>query len=142
MNQCFELVRPMVEFTAKELLARANNVFVFQALVSPRSERLPANRDIHLTSSDTSKDSEENGEAGEAAAAEEDADGGGDHEHKLMIRGTLMYMDLWKKIFFLGCPIIDSLHVLHKNGLFINDLSTHDHSRETLMINAQQQVNR
>ncbi len=45
----------------------------------------------------------------------------------------MVYIESWKKILFLGCPIINGLSNLVDSGLFVNDLSIHDHSREILI---------
>ncbi len=52
-----------------------------------------------------------------------------DDEFKLHIRGQLVYIDEWKKLVFLGCPMISNLKRMIENGLFISDMSTHDLSR-------------
>ena len=40
LNQCFELVRPLVEFSADQFMQRSNNVFVFRSNVpTAKTER-------------------------------------------------------------------------------------------------------
>ncbi len=51
----------------------------------------------------------------------------------LQIRGSVLYMEDWKRILFLGCPIINGTPNLVDNGLFLNDLSIHDHSRDMVI---------
>ncbi len=46
-------------------------------------------------------------------------------------------MEAWKRILFLGCPIINGTYDLVDNGLFLNDLSIHDHSRDMVITNTQ-----
>ena len=62
-----------------------------------------------------------------------------DHD-KLMIRGQVIYMTMWKKIFFIGVPVMDGLGNLVANGLFINDLSMHDYSRDLMIASCQYKV--
>ncbi len=46
-------------------------------------------------------------------------------------------MTMWKKILFIGCPCINGLNSLVANGLFINDLSMHDYSRDLMITSSQ-----
>ena len=64
----------------------------------------------------------------------DDADG------RLRIRGQVLYMPMWKKIFFIGCPVLDGLPNLVANSLFINDLSMHDYSRDIMISSSQYKV--
>ena len=58
----------------------------------------------------------------------------------LQIKGQLMFMPMWKKILFIGSPIIENLPNLVRNGLFINDLSMHDYSRDLMITSSQYMV--
>jgi len=49
-------------------------------------------------------------------------------------------MNDWKKFLFLGSPVISDLSNLVSNGLFINDLSIHDHSRDLCITSAESKV--
>ncbi len=53
LNECFDLVRPLVEFNAEQFLARTNNVFVFRAILPP--SRVKKARHIELQSKKKSK---------------------------------------------------------------------------------------
>lgn len=48
LNECFQLIRPLVEYNAEQFLLRTNNVFVFKALVP--ASRVKKIRNIVLTS--------------------------------------------------------------------------------------------
>ena len=56
LNDCFTLIRPMVEFSAREFLARTNNVFFFQALVPATKDE--NNKRIKLTKPEGDTESE------------------------------------------------------------------------------------
>ena len=58
-----------------------------------------------------------------------------------MIRGVLVYMSMWKKILFIGCPVINDLNSLVQNSLYIQDLSMHDYSRDIMITKSQYKVN-
>ncbi len=51
MNSCFSLVRPLIEFSADQIMQRTNNVFVFQALVP--SSKIHKERAVELSSATT-----------------------------------------------------------------------------------------
>ena len=46
----------------------------------------------------------------------------------------------WSLMLFLACPIMKGLNNLIWSGLFINDLSMHDYSRDIMLANAQQDM--
>ncbi|XP_059085303.1 soluble guanylate cyclase 88E-like [Tigriopus californicus] len=119
LSNCFTLVRPLVEFNADQFMQKTNNVFVFQSLIP--AQRTARSRQIKLTTED---DALKN--------FDDDVD-----LDRLQIRGCLMFMSMWKKILFIGCPIIDNLPNLVRNGLFINDLSMHDYSRDIMITSSQ-----
>lgn len=54
MNQCFELVRPLVEFSAEQFMQRSNNVFVFRSTVpTAQTER---SGELELTAEEDSEE--------------------------------------------------------------------------------------
>ncbi|GFO01294.1 soluble guanylate cyclase 88e [Plakobranchus ocellatus] len=57
---------------------------------------------------------------------------------KLQLKGQMMYMSEWDSIMFLGTPIMNSLDDMFKIGLYINDLSMHDSSRDLVLAGTQQ----
>lgn len=56
------------------------------------------------------------------------------------ILGQMIYMDNWKMIMFLGTPVMPDLTSLINTGLYINDLSMHDFSRDLMLAGTQQSV--
>merc|ERR1719187_622712 len=46
----------------------------------------------------------------------------------------------WEQILFLACPIMKDLSNLLWSGLFVNDLSMHDYSRDILLASSQEQI--
>lgn len=54
--------------------------------------------------------------------------------------GQMIYMDNWKMIMFLGTPVMPDLNSLINTGLYINDLSMHDFSRDLMLAGTQQSV--
>ena len=52
----------------------------------------------------------------------------------------MLYMEDWRMIIFLGTPIMADLDAMISSGLYINDLSMHDFSRDLMMAGTQQSV--
>merc|ERR1719228_1074310 len=60
-----------------------------------------------------------------------------DIDKTLHIKGQMIFIKEWKQMLFLACPIMKGLNNLIWSGLFINDLSMHDYSRDIMLANAQ-----
>lgn len=52
----------------------------------------------------------------------------------------MVYMENWRMIMFLGTPVMPDLTSLITTGLYINDLSMHDFSRDLMLAGTQQSV--
>lgn len=52
----------------------------------------------------------------------------------------MIYMDNWKMMMYLGTPVMPDLNSLINSGLYINDLSMHDFSRDLMLAGTQQSV--
>ena len=63
-----------------------------------------------------------------------------DLDKTLHIKGQMIFIDEWQLMLFLACPIMKGLNNLIWSGLFINDLSMHDYSRDIMLANAQQDM--
>lgn len=61
-------------------------------------------------------------------------------ENNLRLKGQMIYMENWRMIMFLGTPVMPDLTSLIKTGLYINDLSMHDFSRDLMLAGTQQSV--
>merc|ERR1719273_1644212 len=46
----------------------------------------------------------------------------------------------WNQMLFLACPIMKDLSSLMWSGLFVNDLSMHDYSRDIMLATSQEQI--
>ncbi|XP_068158073.1 soluble guanylate cyclase 88E [Drosophila tropicalis] len=112
----FDLVRPLIAFKFQTILNRTNNIFEL-VTVDPVSERLDAqNEDLLLH------------------------DDGSEPEKSLRLKGQMVYMENWRMIMFLGTPVMPDLTSLITTGLYINDLSMHDFSRDLMLAGTQQSV--
>ncbi|XP_070200385.1 soluble guanylate cyclase 88E-like, partial [Littorina saxatilis] len=115
VNDVFNLSRPLTKLSWEEVLAHTNNVF---ELVS-----------VNLVKSDCRPDDDRTPES----PADPD-----DFTNRLHVKGQMMFMSEWEAIMFLGTPIMKSLDDMFNSGLYINDLSMHDSSRDLVLAGTQQ----
>ena len=52
----------------------------------------------------------------------------------------MVFIPEWKQILFLACPIMKDLRSLVWTGLFVNDLSMHDYSRDIMLATSQEMI--
>ncbi|GJQ65681.1 hypothetical protein Trydic_g7767 [Trypoxylus dichotomus] len=62
-----------------------------------------------------------------------------DDKH-LRLKGQMIYMESWNAMMYLGTPVMPDLNSLIYSGLYINDLSMHDFSRDLMLAGTQQSV--
>lgn len=120
MNDYFDIVRPLIEFSFKVILDRSNNIF--EIMTNENIDVLLKN-DGALTA--------------EAEGDGEEADGDNLMEEEvdktLHLKGQMNFNPDWGVVMFLGSPAIKDLNELQAAGLFICDLSMHDFSRDLLL---------
>ncbi|RZF48553.1 hypothetical protein LSTR_LSTR011168 [Laodelphax striatellus] len=116
----FDLVRPLIAFKFQSILNRTNNIFEL-VTVEPVLTEKPTDRkrDVVLMS--------------------DESDGNVDEKH-LRLKGQMIYMDNWRMMMYLGTPVMPDLNALVTTGLYINDLSMHDFSRDLMLAGTQQSV--
>ncbi|PNF14028.1 Soluble guanylate cyclase 88E [Cryptotermes secundus] len=116
----FDLVRPLIAFKFHSILNRTNNIFELVTVEPVLTER-PSDRkrDVVLLS--------------------DESDGLPD-DKKLRLKGQMIYMDNWRMMMYLGTPVMPDLNSLITTGLYINDLSMHDFSRDLMLAGTQQSV--
>ncbi|XP_050744706.1 soluble guanylate cyclase 88E [Drosophila biarmipes] len=112
----FDLVRPLIAFKFQTILNRTNNIFEL-VTVDPVTERFDVQNEDLLTHED-----------------------GSEPEKSLRLKGQMVYMENWRMIMFLGTPVMPDLTSLITTGLYINDLSMHDFSRDLMLAGTQQSV--
>ncbi|XP_031638336.1 soluble guanylate cyclase 88E isoform X2 [Contarinia nasturtii] len=116
ITSCFDLVRPLIAFKFQTILNRTNNIFEL-VTVEPVPDRLEThNKDIL------------------------GGDIEGDEHRNLRLKGQMIYMENWRMIMFLGTPVNSDITSLISTGLYINDLSMHDFSRDLMLAGTQQSV--
>ncbi|KAJ9601076.1 hypothetical protein L9F63_000811 [Diploptera punctata] len=116
----FDLVRPLIAFKFQSILNRTNNIFELVTVEPVLTER-PADRkrDAIILS---------------------DENNGLPDDKNLRLKGQMIYMDSWRMMMYLGTPVMPDLNSLVTTGLYINDLSMHDFSRDLMLAGTQQSV--
>ncbi|KAF5301430.1 hypothetical protein FQA39_LY02159 [Lamprigera yunnana] len=119
LTNWFDLVRPLISFKFETILNRTNNIFELLS-VEPVLNDKPNEKNKR-----------------EMLLSEEHE---GQEEKNLRLKGQMIYMDSWKMIMYLGTPVMPDLNSLISSGLYINDLSMHDFSRDLMLAGTQQSV--
>nr|ACC95433.1 soluble guanylyl cyclase beta-3 subunit [Lymnaea stagnalis] len=128
-NMCdlFTLERPLTSFTWEDVLHHTNNVF-----------QLVGRTNVGQRTPDPS-DGPNSGGAGSIDSSDRDDRAEGPQDSNILhLKGQMMYMTEWDCIMFLGTPIMSSLDDMFRIGLYINDLSMHDSSRDLVLAGTQQ----
>ncbi|XP_065081718.1 soluble guanylate cyclase 88E isoform X2 [Ochlerotatus camptorhynchus] len=115
----FELKRPLIAFKFQTILNRTNNIFELVTLESVK-KRPENQRKTEIFLSELEQQEEV--------------------EKHLRLKGQMIYMENWRMIMFLGTPVMPKLSSLISTGLYINDLSMHDFSRDLMLAGTQQSV--
>ncbi|CAG7818430.1 unnamed protein product [Allacma fusca] len=111
ITQAFDLIRPLISFTFTSILERRNNVFELVTTAPLRDEE---SIDGILDDDDGSRN--------------------------LRLKGQMLYMEQWNMMLYLATPLTPDLDALTTAGLYINDLSLHDCSRDLVLAGTQQSV--
>ena len=56
------------------------------------------------------------------------------------VLGQMVWIADWDQMLFLACPMMKDLNNLVWSGLFINDLSMHDYSRDIMLATTQEKI--
>merc|ERR1719461_760669 len=122
LGEFWELIKPLVDFKYEVIESRLNSMFELATL-----DEIDKLRTDSGTQNDTDSDD----------LQLEDLE---DIDKTLHIKGQMVFIAEWKLMLFLACPIMKGLNNLIWSGLFINDLSMHDYSRDIMLANAQQDM--
>ncbi|XP_011301082.1 soluble guanylate cyclase 88E [Fopius arisanus] len=116
----FDLVRPLIAFKFQSILNRTNNIFELVSVEPILTERPPDRKRNTIMLSDDSLNAPD--------------------DKTLRLKGQMIYMDNWRMMMYLGTPVMPDLNALIATGLYINDLSMHDFSRDLMLAGTQQSV--
>ncbi|XP_053385203.1 soluble guanylate cyclase 88E-like [Mercenaria mercenaria] len=144
VTDVFTIVLPLVPFSWFSILAHTNNAF---ELLSKKC--VSRYQDLEDTVTEISEHEQARVSKRRPVSScldqvqgrrdqEKDVDETGDAGYAIHLKGQMMYMPEWESIIFLGTPIMESLDIMFKTGLYINDLSMHDSSRDLVLAGTQQ----
>jgi len=122
LSSWWELVKPLVEFKWEVILSRMNSMFE----LATQEEVDKLNQDGDGSSSREF--------SSELNLLDEDVD------KTLHIKGQMVFIKEWDCILFLACPMMKDLNNLIWCGLFVNDLSMHDYSRDIMLATTQEKI--
>merc|ERR1719394_920418 len=123
LGQYWELVKPLVEFKWDVILSRLNSMF-----------ELATQEEVDKLCKSDGQQSSSMGFDDDMNLLDEDID------KTLHIKGQMVYMKEWEQMLFLACPMMKDLNNLVWSGLFINDLSMHDYSRDIMLATTQEKI--
>ena len=123
LSSYWELVKPLVEFKWDVIHSRLNSMF-----------ELATQEEVDKLCKSGSKDSSSMGFSDNMNLLDEDID------KTLHIKGQMVYMQDWEQMLFLACPMMKDLNNLVWSGLFVNDLSMHDYSRDIMLATTQEKI--
>ncbi|KAK7922809.1 hypothetical protein WMY93_009711 [Mugilogobius chulae] len=148
INDAFLLARPLVEFTWNMIISHPNNLFEIMSKEPVKRERNLHNRVQNSDYENVNRSADVDVElmAFQSIIGDDYKDGNsanameswGDGSRCLKLKGQMRYMPEWESIIFLGTPVMESLSAMFKTGLYINDLSMHDSSRDLVLAGTQQ----
>ncbi|XP_054454167.1 soluble guanylate cyclase 88E-like [Anoplopoma fimbria] len=148
INDAFLLARPLVELSWNMIISHPNNLFEIMSKEPVKRERNLHNRvqNSDYENANRSADVDVELMAFQSIIGDDYKDGNsanameswGDGSRCLKLKGQMRYMPEWESIIFLGTPVMESLSAMFKTGLYINDLSMHDSSRDLVLAGTQQ----
>ncbi|XP_031764215.1 soluble guanylate cyclase 88E isoform X1 [Galleria mellonella] len=139
----FDLVRPLIAFKFQTILNRTNNIFELVTVEAAMHEKSTDKRNELMRLSDESEAvTEKNLRLKDSPTKKRYAYDGRrlPDTIKLHLKGQMIYMDNWRLMMYLGTPVMPDLSALVSTGLYINDLSMHDFSRDLMLAGTQQSV--
>ncbi|CAH0721164.1 unnamed protein product, partial [Brenthis ino] len=139
----FDLVRPLIAFKFQTILNRTNNIFELVTVEAVMHDKAPDKRNELIRLSDESDcTTEKNLRLKGGTPKKRFAYDGRKLPDviNLHLKGQMIYMDNWRMMMYLGTPVMPDLAALVSTGLYINDLSMHDFSRDLMLAGTQQSV--
>lgn len=153
INALFTLTRPLIDFKWDKILEHTNNVFElkshkslkrpgcpFQELAKEVLKKEKEEEKVlnAVSPTDTVSDDGLDGDDQEGGRSLDKESSDEDDGNHIRLKGQMMYMMEWECIIFLATPILESPDAMFKSGLYINDLSMHDSSRDLVLAGTQQ----
>ncbi|XP_014250354.1 soluble guanylate cyclase 88E [Cimex lectularius] len=119
LTSTFDIVRPIIQPVFSKILSRANNIFELVTVSPVVNNRSIENKwPLHSSKQTITEPS----------------------KHTLMLKGQMIFVEKWEMMVYLGTPVMQNLDYIIGMGLYINDLSMHDFSRDLMIAGTQQSV--
>ncbi|KAH7645484.1 soluble guanylate cyclase 88e-like [Dermatophagoides farinae] len=157
LTKIFSLIKPKIDFNWESILRHTNTTFELKLDILLKSGNNSSRiiRELRNISRSNLADyemmnrsdveiarevryQEEYGNLPHHVTVINDSSPIGDNPSFLKLKGQMIYFDCWKCISFLGAPNVANLDTLIKTGLYLNDLSMHDFSRDMVLAGQQQ----
>ncbi|OQV13826.1 Soluble guanylate cyclase 88E [Hypsibius exemplaris] len=127
----YDITHPLIDFTWDQLIIHVNNAFELRTI----------DRVLRKGSEVASGENHDAlGDSSGAKGDDSDSDDSNDAQSGVLLhlKGQMKPMSNWNCFCFLGTLVMTDLSVLFKAGLYLNDLSMHDSSRDLLLAGTQQ----
>ncbi|XP_073994691.1 soluble guanylate cyclase 88E-like [Rhodnius prolixus] len=110
MSKYFKIIRPSMPFHFRNIQSRVSSTFELETINPVKSYRqMTSLQDItHII------------------------------QHKVTLKGQMVFVEEWDMMLFLGTPVMPDLEYVSDIGLYMNDLSMHDFSRDLMLAGTQQ----
>lgn len=128
IDEMFAITRPTLEFTIENIKSHTNCVFEMITVDAIRKQD-------RYSATGTGGSGSNSGTMEDVEDTDYDPD---DQSKCLRVKGQMFWMEEWNAILFLGTPVMDGLEKMFHVGLFVNDLSMHDSSRDLVLAGSQQ----
>ncbi|XP_071809018.1 soluble guanylate cyclase 88E-like isoform X1 [Asterias amurensis] len=149
ITNSFELKRPMLNFTFDNIRAHENNVFeivstsmIVRTMSTNTPHMIPEDEEIQPVSDLTNipEDDEEYKDSRHSLCGDDANEIIAEdfHPRRLRLKGQMKHVPEWDAYIFLATPFMPNLDAMFQTGLYINDLSMHDSSRDLVLAGTQQ----
>ncbi|XP_033116441.1 soluble guanylate cyclase 88E-like [Anneissia japonica] len=134
IDQEFELVRPLVDFCWESVISHINNVFELAATTLTRRQTK-----VNRPSKSSSQSSKRNTSRTSIQCDESylDALTVDVNPCRIRLKGQMKYIREWDAIIFLCTPVMENIDAMAAAGLYVNDFSIHDSSRDLILAGTQ-----
>ncbi|XP_054167307.1 soluble guanylate cyclase 88E-like [Oppia nitens] len=126
LPKVFKILKPKVGYNWFSISGHLNTTFELASIQPLKRDTSKHNLDFKCdinSSEDNTNDSIDSNEC---------------HEYLLKLKGQMLYMEEWKCMIYLAAPNIADMDALTRTGLYLNDLSLHDFSRDMVLAGQQQ----
>ncbi|XP_071956081.1 soluble guanylate cyclase 88E-like isoform X2 [Antedon mediterranea] len=133
LDQEFELIRPLLDFCWDSVIMHVNNVFELAATTLIRKKQSKGRK-----STGSRKGSKNSNESRNSNDSWSDALTLDMNPRRVRLKGQMQYIEEWDSMIFLCTPVMENIDTMAAAGLYVNDFSMHDSSRDLILAGTQQ----